>query len=320
MAHIFFVDPLEKLTIKKDSSLILALALQEAGAEVWLLFEKDFYYSNEKQEPLFALSPFVGEWDKDGFYLDQFTLQKKVNRPFRATDTLHMRIEPPFDKRYLNHLWMLRGIQQRTGIKIVNSPEGLLLYNEKISAYLRESSVDSFVGDAPDQFSDFAQRLRKNGFEEIVLKPLDLFQGEGVEKISLAAPYLVEKFCRKTLQAGGPIVAQPFLEDIYKGEIRSIFFNGREIGNLLKIPRRGDFLSTVARGASCHPTTLNPGQRRICEQTALELQQFGIRWIAFDLLGDSLQEINITCPGLLPEISRAAEKRLVEKMLPDLLH
>ena len=41
--HIFFIDPLEKLTLKKDSTLLLALCLQSKGVEVVLLFEEDFY-------------------------------------------------------------------------------------------------------------------------------------------------------------------------------------------------------------------------------------------------------------------------------------
>ena len=46
MKHLLFIDPLEKLTIKKDSTLLLAHTLKQAGKEVYLLFEKDFYFSN----------------------------------------------------------------------------------------------------------------------------------------------------------------------------------------------------------------------------------------------------------------------------------
>ena len=320
MAHIFFIDPLEKLTIKKDSSLILALALQQAGEEVLILLEKDFYYTNEKKEPRFSLFTFSGEWDADGIYLTSFFLQKGERRPLKANDTLHMRLEPPFDKRYLSYLWMLWGIQMSIGINIINSPEGLLLYNEKLFAYQLNGSIDSFVGSALNEFSDFVEQLKLKGFEEIVLKPLELYQGEGVEKISLTHPNLLSLFRQKSLQSAGPIIAQPFIADIYNGELRSIFFNGQELGSLLKVPRKGDFLSTVARGASCHSTTLTTQQRQICEKTAHQLQQFGIHWIAFDLLGNSVQEVNITCPGLLPEISLAAKERLVKKMVSSLTH
>ena len=317
MAHIFFIDPIKKLTIKKDSSLILAMALQNAGEEVLLLFENNFFYSNKK-EPAYSLSTFSGEWDSDGFYLTHFALQKEEARPFHHADILHMRLEPPFDKRYLNYLWMLQGVSERTGIKIINSPEGLLLYNEKISAYQLANPVDSFVGSATNEFSAYTKRLKQKGVEEIVLKPLDLYQGEGVEKMSLGQHDLMEKFEEKTRQSAGPVVAQPFLPEVYQGEIRSIFFNGRELGSMLKIPREGDFLSTVARGASCHPTTLTSAQRQNCEQTAHKLRESGVQWIAFDILGNSIQEVNITCPGLLPEISLVNRERLVNRIVQEL--
>ena len=316
MAHIFFIDPIEKLTVKKDSSLILALALQEAGEEVLLLLGKDFYYSNGQKDHRYRLSKFAGDWDKDGFFLEFFSLQKEERRPFFSADTLHMRPEPPFDKRYLSYLWMLQGIQKQTGIEIINSTEGLLLHNEKVCAYQLDCSVESFVGSAPDEFAAFAEQLAQSGVEEIVLKPLDLYQGEGVEKIPLKNHSdLMKRFEQKILISRGPVVAQPFLPQIYDGEVRSVFFDGEELGNILKIPKEGDFLSTVSRGARYHSTTLTQPQRENCERAARELLKSGIRWIAFDILGDSIQEVNITCPGLLPEISLANGKRLVEHMV-----
>ena len=319
MAHIFFIDPIEKLTIAKDSSLMLALALQEVGEEVRLLFEKDFYFSSRRECLSCSLFTFLGEWDSDGFYLKHFSLQKEERRVLQASDTLHMRLEPPFDKRYLNYLWMLQGVQKGTGVNIINSPEGLLLYNEKIYAYQLADSVDSFVGSASREFSIFVGELKGRGVEEVVLKPLDLYQGEGVEKISLTHPALIKKFEQKVHDSQGAIVAQPFLSQIHEGEIRSVFFYGEELGSILKVPPEGGFLSTVARGADCYPVTLTLKQRRVCEEVAGKLQGFGIHWIAFDILGDSIQEVNITCPGLLGEVSRIKGERLVEKMLTPLV-
>ena len=48
MKHILFIDPLEKLNPKKDSSLMLAQTMKVAGIPVFLLFEDDFYLSNKK--------------------------------------------------------------------------------------------------------------------------------------------------------------------------------------------------------------------------------------------------------------------------------
>ena len=45
---------------------------------------------------------------------------------------------------------------------------------------------------------------------------------------------------------------------------------------------------------------------------------FGVDWVAFDILGDSVQEVNITCPGLLVEVSYAFERNLADEII-DLL-
>ena len=49
--HILFINSLEKLTVQKDSSLFLSLALKKAGWETYLLFEEDFllYQSRERK-------------------------------------------------------------------------------------------------------------------------------------------------------------------------------------------------------------------------------------------------------------------------------
>ena len=49
MAHIFFIDPIEKLNIKKDSTLMMALTFQQMGLESYILFEKDFFVTNSQR-------------------------------------------------------------------------------------------------------------------------------------------------------------------------------------------------------------------------------------------------------------------------------
>ena len=67
MAHIFFIDPLEKLNFKKDSTLMMALTFQNAGEDCYLLFEDDFYITN-RAKPHFDLYSFSGEFKEDGCY------------------------------------------------------------------------------------------------------------------------------------------------------------------------------------------------------------------------------------------------------------
>ena len=47
--QVLLIDPLEKLDINKDSSLMLALEFQKQGYETYLIFEKDFFVSNSEK-------------------------------------------------------------------------------------------------------------------------------------------------------------------------------------------------------------------------------------------------------------------------------
>jgi len=313
MKHILFIDPLEKLNPKKDTSLMMAATMKARGVEVRLLFEKDFYLSN-KMNPEFQVYDFTAEFYEDGCYLQKFELQKSELMTVERDDVIHMRIDPPFDTRYLRYLWMLRFYQEK-GIRVVNSPDGILKFNEKLHAYAQPSSLATYVGSSVDEFLKFADLMKKENHQELILKPLDLYQGIGVEKINILRSDLKEKFQSKVSENNGPVVAQPFCKDVVNGEIRALYFKGIELGSILKIPKSGEFLANIAQGAAFHPIQLSPKVKDECNRICNELLRDGVDFVAFDIMGDHVSEINITCPGLLVEVSFAHKKNLAEQVL-----
>lgn len=313
MKHILFIDPIEKLNPKKDSTLMLATTMKKAGMEVYLLFEKDFYLSN-KLNPEFQVYDFSSEFYEDGCYLKSFQLEALSLQALTIQDIIHMRIDPPFDTRYLRYLWMLRFYQEQ-GIRVMNSPDGILKYNEKLHAYAQPSSLASYVGSSVSEFMKFAELMKKEQHLELILKPLDLFQGIGVEKISIDRQDLRAKFESKVLENNGPVVAQPFCKEVTKGEIRSLYFKGIELGSILKIPKTGEFLANIAQGADFHAIELTKSVKEECNRICAELLLDGVDWVAFDIMGEHVSEVNITCPGLLVEVSFAHKKNLASVLL-----
>lgn len=313
MKHILFIDPIEKLNPKKDSTLMLATTMKKAGMEVYLLFEKDFYLSN-KLNPEFQVYDFSSEFYEDGCYLKSFQLGALSLQQLTIQDIIHMRIDPPFDTRYLRYLWMLRFYQEQ-GIRVMNSPDGILKYNEKLHAYAQPSSLASYVGSSVNEFMKFSELMKKEQHLELILKPLDLFQGIGVEKISIDREDLRAKFESKVLENNGPVVAQPFCKEVTKGEIRSLYFKGIELGSILKIPKDGDFLANIAQGADFHAIELTKSVKEECNRICAELLLDGVDWVAFDIMGEHVSEVNITCPGLLVEVSFAHKKNLASVLL-----
>lgn len=315
MLHILFIDPLTKLNPKKDTTLMMAMTMKSFGIKVFLLFEDDFYLSN-KSKNIFKLYHFTGEFQEDGAYLKSFNLGVSELVELAAGDTIHMRIDPPFDTRYLRYLWMLRYFTTK-GIKVVNSPDGILRFNEKLHAYTQTSSLETYVGSSLEGFNQFVELMKKD-HQDLILKPIDMYQGYGVEKISIQDPQLIKKFTDKIKENNGAIVVQPFCPEVVNGEIRSIYFKGKELGSILKVPKSGEFLANIAQGAAFHAIELSNQVKAECDKISWELMKEGIDWIAYDILGGHVSEINITCPGLLVEVSYAHKKNLAVTLINNL--
>ena len=310
MAHIFFIDPIEKLTIKKDSSLMMALSFQKVGLECYLLFEKDFYITNESDSNL-ILYPLSGEFKEDGCYIQSMTVGNEISYEVSSVDIIHMRIDPPYDSRYQRYLWMLDFLYNKTKCEVLNKPLRIMKYNEKLVAYQSlDHSHLSYIGSSVSGFEKFIENLKKESYSEIILKPLDLYSGIGVEKVDINRANLLKKFKLKVEEFHGAIVCQPFIEDVYNGEYRSIYFDGEELGTIIKLPNKGEFLANIAQGAVFEKAVLPDKLKDICDKMAKDLYDDGARFLAFDLLGGAVNEINITCPGLLVEVSYAHEKNL----------
>lgn len=310
--QILLIDPLEKLVIKKDSSLMLALEFQKQGYETYLVFEKDFFVSNSEKLSM-KLTSFSGNFKEGSFYLEDFNLSESKMQQLGENDVIHMRLDPPFDTRYLRILWML-GFLERKGVEVLNKPEGILLNNEKLVAYQHPQSLKSYVGASLESFLQFTNELKEDGHKELILKPLDLYQGIGVQKLDLSKD-LEEVFKNYIEEFKGAVVAQPFCPEVYDGEIRTIFFKGQELGTILKTPPKGEYLANIAQGATYKSVNLNETQNAACVYFCEELAKVGVDWIAFDILGDYISEVNVTCPGLLVEVSEAVGKNLALEII-----
>jgi glutathione synthase len=310
MRQLLLIDPISKLNIKKDSSLMLAIAMQKRGIETYVFFENDFAIHNHGKIQLKVFS-FKGSLKEDQIYLESFSTTGEKLIELNEHDVIHMRLDPPFDSRYLRILWMLDHLCS-LGIKVMNDPRGIMNFNEKLFAYRTSGATPSFVGQSLKLAKDFVLSL-KDLPTALVLKPLDLYSGIGVEKLGFNE--WEKRFESKVKELNGPVVVQPYIEAVSQGEIRSIYFKGHELGTILKTPQKGEFLSNIAQGATFHAEALTPKTRAQCEAIAKELSHHRVDWIAFDILGDSVQEVNITCPGLLVEVSYAHQRNLADVII-----
>ncbi len=310
--HILLIDSLDKLSLKKDTSLLLAQTLKDSGVLVYLLFAEDFYFLNEKNFE-FDVYNFDGELSSESGYLTSFAKKDAIKIKIDEEIIMHFRLDPPFDTRYQRILWMLSGIEEVTGAKVINNPRTVCQHNEKMIAYESVGALESYVGSSVQGFDKFCKELVKKGHKELILKPLDLYQGIGVEKVLLSDAK--KEFIRKCKDLGGAVVAQPFMTEVSEGEKRSIFFAGVHLGTILKKPTDGGFLTNIAQGAVFNKCDLTLKEKTACVEMSNDLMAKGVPWVAYDLLGEKIQEANITCPGLLCEVSYAHNKNLAQDIV-----
>jgi len=308
--QLLLIDPLERLNIKKDSSLMLALAMQKRGIETYVLFESDFAIHNQGTQKL-RVHSFKGTLKEDQIYLASFETTGEKVIELTTDDVIHMRLDPPFDSRYLRILWMLDHLVSM-GIKVMNDPRGIMQFNEKLYAYRSHGATASYIGSNLKLAQQFVQHLHPKP-SALILKPMDLYSGIGVEKLPLND--WETRFEEKVIELQGPVIVQPFIEAVTKGEIRSLFFKGKEIGTILKTPKDGEFLSNIAQGATFHAEPLSPLAISRAQPIVDELMKYGVDWVAFDILADAISEVNITCPGLLVEVSYAYKKNLADVVI-----
>ncbi len=302
MKHIFLIDPIEKLTIYKDSSLFFMNYLKEKQHEVYILYTEDLSIVN-KGGTYLTLYNFEGV-NKDN-KVDSFVVTSQIKMKLDTNCVVNMRLDPPFNEHYLKNLWVLT-LFEELGIQVINSPKGILKWNEKILALKNDFSAKSCIGSNLETIEKF---LKDTDSEHFIVKPLNLYQGLGVKKLKKDEVY----HFFKDLKEKDFFILQPYLKEIENGEIRVTYFAGKKIGGILKSPKKGSYLANVAQGATYKEYGLDKNIERRCLEICNELLKDGISWIAFDIIGDKFSEVNITCPGLIVELA-LSQKNVLETL------
>ena len=176
-----------------------------------------------------------------------------------------------------------------------------------------EGVIATFIGAHKPAIIDFLAKFPKQDY--FIMKPLDLYQGLGVQKLHRDDEKFWDKIAKGVQDFSGTLVLQPFLQEIKQGELRAVYYNGKELSSIIKIPKEGSFLANIAQGAKYELYKLDEKIAGKCQKMADKLLEQGVNLVAFDILAGKISEANITCPGLLVEVSNAAGKNLTLQML-----
>ncbi len=273
MKWLVILDPIEGLLEETDTSLAIIRQARLQGLEVDTTTIDLLYFSGQARVVATAED------------------QKEYRRGLDEYDLIFMRKEPPYDLafHYATQLLSL------TNTPVVNSPESLRNFNEKLIALPFSAHMPpTLVSSSPQLIREF---IDTHG--SCVIKSLDSFQGKSVLRIEPGQDEPIEEF---TFGGRSPVMVQKFLTLVYEGDKRVIMLGDKVLGAAMRKPRSGYHANFASSDAL--KTHLTPREQAIVDEVGPWMVSQGIHFSGLDFIGENLTEINITCPTGIIQISR----------------
>lgn len=286
------MDPIGTIKPKKDTTLALMLEARRRGHTLFYMEQADLAVRSGTAWA--RLAPLDVADNPSGW----FELGESNWRPLAEMDVVLARKDPPFDAQFLYDTQVLE-IARRAGVLVINDPQGLRDYNEKLAAQLfPQCCAPALVARARGELRRFAQ---EHG--EIVLKPLDGMGGRGIFRSRGDDPNL--NSILETLVGDDErfVMAQKFIPEITAGDKRILLVNGEPVPYALaRIPQGTDFRGNLAVGGRGEGVPLGERDRWIAAQVGPELTRHGMLFVGLDVIGDYLTEVNVTSPTCVREL------------------
>ena len=285
------MDPIGSIKIAKDTTFAMLLEAQRRGHRLqYVIPGRLSLRDGVAQAQVAALTV---KDDKAGW----FTLGDTRTLTFGPGQVVLMRKDPPVDDQYLYDTHVL-GIAQQAGALIVNDPQGLRDYNEKLAALLfPQCCPPTLVSRDPAALKAF---VAEHG--EAVLKPLDGMGGRSIFRVKAGDPNT--NVILETLVGDGRLtLAQRFIPGIKDGDKRVLLVDGEPVDYALaRIPQGDEFRGNLAAGGRGEGRPLTARDRWIATQVGPEMKRRGMLFVGLDVIGDYLTEVNVTSPTCVREL------------------
>lgn len=288
------MDPIGGIHPEKDSTLAMMLGAQSLGASLYYMEQDDLYVKDGRacgRVRAVEVHDDPQRW---------FRMGEAETVPLGSLDVILMRKDPPADKRFLHTCAMLAQAA-RDGARVVNSPDALMLYNEKILAtHFPEFCPPCIIASSLPVLQEFRRE-----YKAVVVKPLDAMGGQGVFLVRPDDVNFEVIWESQTGHGTYPVEMQAFIPAVSEGDKRVIVIDGVPFGHALaRLPREGSIRANLAAGGSYRVTELTAREREIAEGVGPRLAADGIVFAGLDIIGGFLTEVNITSPTCLRQISK----------------
>ena len=270
-----------KLNPVTDTSIFLANEIQSKKYRIFYYDPKDLSVINSK---IIAKGFFIKfDYNKK----KKFRILKKQDLDLTKCKFILIRQDPPFNLEYVSTTYILDIIKKK--VKIINDPTSIRNISEKLysAKYLKFMPNTIFTQNILEIKKFF--KLHKR----VIIKPIHSFSGNNIylrNKFNL-------KFIKKFIKKHDHIVCQKYLSKISKGDKRVFLINGKVVGVISRIPKKGSFLSNMSKGAKPINIKLTKTENKISKIIAKDLKNENIFFAGIDFIDQKLNgDINVTSP------------------------
>ena len=227
-----------KLNPKNDTSIFLANEIQSTY-KIFYYDPKDLSVINSK---VVAKGFFIKFNYKDKKF---FKIIKKQNLNLELCKFILVRQDPPFNLEYISTTYILDHIKNK--VKIINNPTSIRnisekLYSVKYQKYMPATIFSQNLGEI---------KLFFKKHKKVIIKPIHSYSGNDILLLNRFNLKTINKFIGKH----NHIMCQKFLPKISNGDKRVFLINGKVVGAISRVPKKGSFLSNMSKGAT--PTNIN---------------------------------------------------------------
>ena len=286
------MDPIEAIKTAKDSTFAMLLEAQRRGHRLHYVRPGGL---GVRETRAMATVAALTVRDEQGAHFERGDWQPLE---FGPGQVVLMRTDPPVDAAYLHDTQVL-GMAQQQGALVVNDPQGLRDFNEKLAALLfPQCCPQTLVSRDKAALKAFVQEQG-----DAVLKPLDGMGGRSIFRARAGDANL--NVILETLTEGGRqlAIAQRYIPEITAGDKRILLVDGEPVDYCLaRIPQGDEFRGNLAAGGLGEGRPLSERDRWIASQVGPEMKRRGMLFVGLDVIGDYLTEVNVTSPTCIREL------------------
>ena len=272
---------LNQLNPKTDTTIFLALEAQKKKFKI-------FYY--EPQNIFIEDNKVLAEGNFVKFYpsnKDFYKIKSKKIINLSNVQYILVRQNPPFNMEYITTTYILQKIK---GVKIVNNPKAIRDVSEKLYSTIFYKYMPNTI------FSSDLKIIKKfiKKYKKVIIKPIHGYGGNNIKLVNIRTN---EKQLINYIKKHGHIMCQKFLPGIKNGDKRVFIINGRVVGAISRVPKKGSFLSNMSKGAKPINTKMTTVEKKISKQVANDLKKENIYFAGIDFIDQKLNgDINVTSP------------------------